>query len=122
MIKQNAQAVLIDQKDYTNVHLDVNFDEKYKDCVKITIWDKQAILKYTDLFSFMFTIGTKEQQAQMIPVRQELGNEYMKQIHVRLKKDMKKGEEMVVNVPIHVPKIIEESIRFEMEKSVPTPY
>ncbi len=113
MIKDNAKAEIENLKSTDPTVFEVNFDPKYKDCIKIKIGYEESIVKYTDLFSFMFTLGTKEQQAKMIPVREELGHQYMKQIHVRLKKDMKEGEEMVVNVPINVPQIIEDQILSE---------
>jgi hypothetical protein len=111
MLKNNAQAEIYDVETGNPVILDVNFDDNYKDCVRITIGLEETIVKYTDLFSFMFTLATKEQQAKMIPVQQELGHQYMKQISVKLKKDMKEGEMMVVNVPINIPQIIEDEIK-----------
>jgi hypothetical protein len=122
MIKNNAQAVIEDVLGGDVVTFDVNFSDEHKDCVKITIAGYSSIVKYTDLFSFMFSIATKEQQAKMMPVREELGHQYMKQIQVKLKKDMKEGEMMVVNVPINVPQIIEDSILSAKELSTPTPY
>lgn len=125
MIKGNAKAEI---KDVTGreypVCFEVNFDDEYKDCVQITIggpnpYDQQiAVVKYSDLFSFMFTLATKEQQAKMIPVREELGTQYMKQINVKLTKDLKAGEFMTVNVPINVPEVIEAAILAEKDKSV----
>lgn len=123
MIKNPSQAEILDVARGKPIIFDVNFgDERYKDCVRMRIGTEltdvtdepdEYILKYTDLFSFMFTLGTKEQQAKMIPVREELGTEYMKTLHIRCTKDMKEGEEIVVNVKIHVPTIIEESIKKE---------
>ncbi len=115
-IKQNAKAEIIDILNGKLLGLEVNFDDSLKDCVKLTLDNKDFIAKYSDLFSFMFLISTKEQQAKMMPVKEELGNQYMKQIHVRLKKDMKEGEEMIVNVPINVPELIEADIRHELSK------
>ncbi len=113
MIKDLAKAEIADILGVNNVTLDVNFDENYKDCLKLTIAGQEAIVKYTDLFSFMFVLASKEQQAKMIPIQQEKGDEYMRQHHVRLKRDMKEGEELIVNCKIHVPTIIEESIKKE---------
>ena len=73
----------------------------------------------------MFLIASKEQQANMIPVKEELGTQYMKQIQVRLKKDMKEGDLVVVNVPINIPKIIEDEILAEKKLStggIKSPY
>lgn len=119
MIKTQGQAEIVDVRENAgSILLDVNFDDEFKDCVRIIIENEigqqtSRIVKYTDLFSFMFVLATKEQQAKMIPLQQEKGDEYMRQHHVRLKKDMKEGEELIVNCKIHVPTIIEESIKKE---------
>lgn len=118
MLHKPAQAIIEDITGVLPVTLDVNFDENYKDCVQITLGRQKSIIKYSDLFAFMFAIAKPEQQSQMIPVQQELGHQYMKQIRVKLTKDLKEGEEMVVNVPINVPQIIEDS----MKEEIKTPY
>ena len=122
MLKQPAQAVIDDVGGNSGVILDINFDDNLKHCVKITIDGAVRIVKYSDLFSFMFTLATKEQQAKMIPVKEELGTQYMKKIFVKVTKDLKVGDKMIVNVPINVPKVIEDSILKEKELSTPTPY
>lgn len=107
MLISKAKAELKDVKEVNNLIMDVNFNDEDKDCVRISIGDSESIIKYTDLFSFMFMLATKEQQALMMPVKEELGTQYMKQIRVKLKNDMKAGDEVVVNVPINVPEVIE---------------
>lgn len=106
-MKINKQAEIKEQTGKTPLQLEVNFDDKYKDCIKIT---GDGIVKYSDMFEFMFLLGKPEQQAKMIPVQQELGNEYMKQIRIKCKKDMKEGEELVVNVRVKVPELVEQKI------------
>ncbi len=125
MIKKNAQAEIKDVRTGNSLLLEVNFDENQKDCVKISFNDQDFIVKYADLFAFMFSLATKEQQAKMVPVREELGNQYMKQIQVKLTKDLKAGEFLVVNVPINVPQVIEDAILSEKKLSteeIKTPY
>lgn len=122
MIKNPSQAVIKDARGDYPVVFDVNFDPMYSDCVKISMGTYERVVKYSDLFAFMFTLGTKEQQAKMIPVREELGHQYMKQIQVKLKKDMKEGEMMVVNVPINVPQVIEDAIIKEKEEGQISPF
>ena len=109
-INKNTQAEIKDIDNKPSVLFDVNFDDKLKECVRIHIGKEKRIIKYSDLFEFMFILGSPEQQAKMIPVNQDLGYEYMKQLRIKCKKNMKKGEELVVNVKIHVPKVIEESL------------
>ncbi len=122
MINKHGKAEIVDAENHTNLFFEVNFDEKYKDCVKITIAGHSGIVNYSDLFSFMFILASKEQRAKMVPVREELGHQYMKQIQVKLKKDMKEGDYLVVNVPINVPQIVEDAILEEKGLSTPTPY
>jgi len=86
MLKNPAQAVIEDGLGKNPVTLDVNFDKEQPDCVRITLGDKFSIVKYSDLFAFMFSIATKEAQAKMIPVREELGNQYMKQVSIKANK------------------------------------
>ena len=126
MIKNPAEAEIFDVIQGTPITFRVNSDPLHPDSVKIIINGQEAVIAYTDLFSIMFTLATKEQQAKMIPVREELGNQYMKQINVKLTKDLKAGEFLVVNVPINVPEIIEAAILKEKEElstgNVKTPY
>ena len=111
MFKDNNQAMIQDINGKTPLFFDINFDRKDIDCVRISLANgHRRIIKYSDLFGFMFVLATPEQQAKMIPVKQELGYQYMKQIRVKVSKNIKKGEELVVNVPINVPQIIEDSI------------
>ena len=114
-LNNKALAELEDVKGVHNVVFEVNFDEENKECVKITIAGNESIIKYTDLFAVMFTLANKEQQAKMIPVREELGYQYMKTITIKTTKDLKEGEFITVNVPINVPKVIEESILAEQK-------
>jgi|GEM_PF-2640116 len=118
MINKPASAEIKDQNEINDVGLDINFDEKYPESVRIAIGDNVSIVKYSDLFSFMFVLATKEQQSLMMPVKQELGHQYMKEIQVKLTKDLKKGEFMVVQVPINVPNIVAQEIK-EKELSLP---
>ena len=110
MIKNSAQAIIEDGLGKNPVTLDVNFDKEQPDCVRITLGDKFSIVKYSDLFAFMFQLATKEQQAQMIPVREELGNQYMKQVTIKATKDIKEGELVKFHIPINVPQVIEDAI------------
>lgn len=101
-MKVNLPAEITEQTGKNPILFEVE-----KDCIKIT---GDGLIKYSDLFEYMFVLAMPEQQAKMIPVQQELGNEYMKQIRIKCTKDMKKGEELVVNVRIRVPEVVEQQI------------
>ena len=109
-MKINLPAEIQEQTGKTPLLFEVE-----KDCIKIT---GDGLIKYSDLFEYMFALAKPEQQARMIPVQQELGNEYMKQIRIKCKKDMKEGEELVVNVRVKVPELVEQQIL----KDLKTPY
>lgn len=107
-------ATLEDQSDGKHeIELDVNWDKDIKDMIKLTFDDKIAYVRKSDLFAFMFVLATPEQQEALIPVRRDEVKAYDRQHRVELLKDMKKGEELVVNCKIHVPTIIDEAIRNE---------
>lgn len=115
-IKTNAQAALEDQVNHTNIIFDVNFDEKYKECVQISIAGHKAVLKYSDLFSFMFVLATPEVQRQMIPSTSEEVRAYDRQHRIELQQDMKKGEVVFANCRIHIPTILEEAKKNDVKE------
>ena len=109
-MKTNLPAEIFEQTGKTPLLFEVEGD-----CIKITV---DGLIKYSDLFEYMFALAKPEMQAKMIPVQQELGNEYMKQIRIKCTKDMKEGEELVVNVRVRVPEVVEQQIL----KDLKSPY
>ena len=115
MKKKYAGAIIQDINNGIPVSFEFNFNEEYKDCVKVKMDKFESIIRYSDIFSMFFMVAKPEQQAQMIPVQQELGTEYMKQIRIKTTKDMKEGEELVVNVRVRVPELVEQQILKDLE-------
>lgn len=50
-------------------------------------------------------VGDKEKDS-MIPVQEIKGDRYIRQLHIICQKDMKKGEELVINYNVDIPKTI----------------
>ena len=119
MIKGHNVAKLEDfSGDNHEIEIDVNWDKDLMEFIKLTIDDKIVYVKKSDLFAIMFLLATPEQQVEMVPVKREEMKEYERQHRVKLTKDMKEGEELVVNCKIHVPTIIDEAIRNETKEVV----
>lgn len=116
MMKKHNIATLEDHSVKKNsIELDVNWDPELKDYVRLLFNGEEAYIKKSDLFSFMFVLATPEQQDELIPVSRREVRPYERQHRVKLTKDMKEGEELVVNCMIHVPTIIDEAIRNEIK-------
>lgn len=118
MLKKHNTATIEDHSDGKHeIILDVNWDKDLMDYIKLDFDGKIAYIKKSDMFMFMFVLGTPEQQEQMIPVRRDEMKPYERQHRIKLTRDMKEGEELVANCKIHVPSIIDEAIRNEINNS-----
>ncbi len=62
-------------------------------------------------------VGEEEQEA-MMPERKTEERIYIRQLKIKLKKDMRKGETIIANYKISVPILIEEGLRGIMEKQI----
>jgi hypothetical protein len=96
--------------------LDVNWDPELSDYIKMDFNGEIAFIKKADMFAFMFVLATPEQQDLLVPVRKDEMRPYDRQHRVIVQKDLKAGEEVIVNCKIHVPTIIDASIREELKK------
>lgn len=125
MIKTKAGCTIEDQDGVNNVDFEVNFDQNRRDLIKITLGNKISLIKKDDLWNFVFTIVKTDQQQQMIPVRKEEMEQYVKQHTVELQRDMKKGEIMAVNCKVNVRQEVADTVRRELEEkklSTVSPY
>lgn len=80
---------------------------------QVSIEDKsgnKCLVDKKELYSFVFMISDPEQQSNLLPVRQTTITKYMKQHKVVAKKDIKKGEMVIVNCEIDVPTVVEEGM------------
>jgi hypothetical protein len=96
------------------------FDPHNPDSVSIhdKSGNKCTVMK-NDLYAFVFMIGDPEQQSELVPVRKTTITKYVRQHRVIAKKDIRKGEEIVVNCEIDVPTVVEEGIYGMMKNESP---
>ena len=114
MLKERNKCSLPDQSNNRN-NLDVEiFPDKEE--VKVTLGGKEGWISIKDLYALAFIIVGNEEQANLMPIKQVEVTKYRKQLHIRCKKDMKKGEELILNYSIDVPTVIEQNLRGIVEK------
>lgn len=88
----------------------------------VSIHDKsgnKCAVEKKDLYAFVFMVCNPEQQSELMPVRKTTITKYVRQHRVVAKKDIKKGEEIVVNCEIDVPTVVEEGIYGMMKNESP---
>lgn len=114
-MKQKNTAVFEDYStEKHSIEMEVNWDKTLTEYIKLLFDGKEAYIKRSDLFAMMFVLATPEQQEDMIPVTRKEMKPYERQHRVKVTKDLKEGDELVVNCIVHVPSIIDESIRAEI--------
>lgn len=131
-VRNHCKAVLKDIQGINDVEFDVNWDSKNKNSIKMTVAGKISCISKDDLWNFVFTIVKTDQQQKMIPVQKTEFEKYIKQHSVRIKNDMKAGEELFVNCEVNVRQEVADAVRRDLEKeterkklstgSVETPY
>ena len=91
--------------------LEVNWDEASRNdrLVKVKLRGEEAIIKYQDLYSFIFLLGSADEQVNILPVTSTLMEKFIRQHSVKVKRDMRAGEYIVVNCQVDVPKRMMES-------------
>lgn len=125
MIKTHATAIIEDQEGINNITFDVNFNKDRKDLIKVTLANKVSTIRKDDLWNFVFSIVQTSQQQRMIPVKKEDFTVYNRQHHVKVEKDLKAGDEVIVNCKLDVTQRVEEHLRKEFEeknKKIVSPY
>lgn len=122
-IKTTNIADIKDQEGINDIEFKVNYDKDHKDYVRVTIQNKTSVIKKADLWNFVFSIVKADQQYQMIPVQKVEMEKYIKQHSVKIKNDMKAGDEIFVNCEVNVRKEVADAVRRELEEEgIATPY
>lgn len=88
----------------------VNWHEGSPGKIKLKMGEHTAVVSLQDLYSFVFLACDEEQQSQLLPVRQTTIHKYVKQHRVIAKKNIKRGEQIVVNCEIDVPITVAEGL------------
>lgn len=115
MISHN-KCSLPDQAKRNDLNIEIFPD---KTDVKISIKGVDSWVKIKDLYTLVFLLVDDEKREQMMPIKQTTIRKYVRQHRVRLKKDLKRGQEMVVNCEIDVPEIVEYNIKGLIKKRNP---
>jgi hypothetical protein len=114
MLKEHNKCSLPDQSNNHN-NLDVEiFPDKEE--VKLSMGGKEGWISIKDLYALAFIIVGKDEQDSLMPIKQVEVTKYRKQLSVKAKKDMKKGEFLTFNYEFDVPTAIEQNLRGIVEK------
>ena len=114
MISHNI-ATLSDKNGRYDIQVEVNKEGEMRDDVEFRIkdamgeWIKSRIA-IKDLYGLIFVLVNPEQQQEMMPVRKTEIRYYERQHRVKVKRDIKRGEEVIVNCKISVPLVVEEGL------------
>ncbi len=103
--------------------VEVNWEPSVTPCrkIKFSLGDRTAVIDREDLYAMMFLFADPEQQVDLIPVHQTKVRVIQRMLHVRTKKEMRKGEIMHVPYKYFVPEAIYERLLTSKDyRSVPT--
>ena len=110
MIEGYNEATLYDKNKKNNVVCKVNWAPNEVSTIKMSIGDKEAIIPIAELVGLLLSIGTDEQKDSLMPVRKTEMRKYVRQHRIMAKKNIKKGEFIVVNCEIDVPLTVTEGL------------
>ena len=114
MLTTYAKARFLDENKTSEFFAEVNwnkFDEKTMGgkLVRFTFpGGKTAVVKKEALLSFLFTIGSEEDQRKMIPQLITRSRHYETIVSVEAKQDIKKGEKITFPIKLTLPTLSEE--------------
>ncbi len=88
-----------------DIVMEVGFstEEDLKDSIKVTVGEKEAIIKISDLYAFVFTIVNDKEQEDLIPIKKVLMRKLVRQHVIRATKDIKSGETIVSRCETDIP-------------------
>jgi hypothetical protein len=95
--------------------VEVNWNDEVKPCkfIKFKIGEHEAIIPNGDFYGMMMIFGTPEQQEALIPVKESKIRMVTSLLKIRAKKDLKRGEIIVVPHTYPVSAATYERIKFE---------
>lgn len=103
-----------------NMEVSVNWNEAVRPCqqIRFIIDGKECIISRAELYSLLFLFGDEEQQEQLIPVKSTEVSMLKRWVGIRLKRNMKKGEELHVMVEFPVEQRVKEKFQIDMAKEM----
>lgn len=102
------------------MEVSVNWNEAVRPCqqIRFIIDGKECIISRAELYSLLFLFGDEEQQEQLIPVKSTEVSMLKRWVGIRLKRNMKKGEELHVMVEFPVEQRVKEKFQIDMAKEM----
>lgn len=105
-----------------DITVEINFSEKeeLRDCVKMTMDGKSAIIPISELHTLVWSVANEQQRDDLTPLKQTLVRKLVKRHIVEAKRDIKKGQMINVRCETNVPLEIYEGLKGLMPKRNPT--
>lgn len=117
MIKKHAKAEILDKSSVDEyVSFEINFDKKFPNTVKISMEGNKAIIDIQKLWEFVYTVVTPDLADKIVPVRTEEREVFSKQHYVKVQKDLKVGDTLVVNCQTDVRKEVADAMRRDLQE------
>ena len=95
---------------------EVHWNQGTDDTVRITIGDKSAVIPYASLYGFVFINSEGEDMNNLMPVKQTVVKHLRKQHRVTVQRNIKRGEQLVVNCEIDIPVAIIQALKGDLGK------
>lgn len=90
-------------KNHVTMEVGFSTGDDLKDSIKVTMDGKEAIIKISDLYAFVFTIVDDKAQEDLIPVKKVLMRKLVRQHVIEATKDLKAGETIVARCETDIP-------------------
>ena len=117
MLEGHEKAIYRDMSAARNdVGFEVHWNQGTDDTVRITIGDKSAVIPYASLYGFVFINSEGEDMNNLMPVKQTVVKHLRKQHRVTVQRNIKRGEQLVVNCEIDIPVAIIQALKGDLGK------
>ena len=111
MLKSHNFCKLTDKEGQNDVEVEINFDKKQPDVVKMVMGGKTAVINKRELYSMTLLIADEIAQEELMPVKKMDVTQFTRSIKLKAEKDIKKGEFIIANVEIEVPTYIRKKFK-----------
>ena len=118
MLESHNKVNIPDLHGKNDVEIEINSNKASQEgrVLRVRIGENTAYINYKDLYGLVWVMGNEEEQDNLMPVRSTTMRTFFKQHRVIAKKDIKKGEFIVVNCKMDVPTTITEGLKGLMGK------
>jgi hypothetical protein len=82
---------------------DIAIKVEGKEYVEIISGKRKSKINFLDLYNIVFIIANEEQKCNLIPTFEERIKEHRVQLTIKAQKDIKKGEDIIVNYAVKTP-------------------